>query len=350
MKGTNALWKKLLAAVGIILGVVVLAVVFLLGWLSLGEYKPEEQEAVEILGEPGELLYPGASVRVVTWNVGYGALGDNADFFMDGGTGVRTADEERIMENMDAILDELKTLAPDVIFLQEVDEDSDRTYGIYQTSFAYNFRVLFVPYPVPPIGGVNSGVMTLCAYPVSAAERMQLPCPFAWPVRLANLKRCMLVERVPVSGTDRELVLVNVHLEAYDSGEGKLAQTKMLREFLEAEAEAGNYVIAGGDMNQIFSSVDDPFAARVGTWRPGVLDVSEFSEGWQFAMDTSAPSCRSLDRPLEGADPEDFTFYLIDGFIVSKELAVTSLETQSLGFRNSDHNPVLLEVRLPVLF
>ena len=123
-----------------------------------------------------------------------------------------------------------------------------------------------------------------------------------------------------------------------------------LREFLEAEAEAGNYVIAGGDMNQIFSSVDDPFAARVGTWRPGVLDVSEFSEGWQFAMDTSAPSCRSLDRPLEGADPEDFTFYLIDGFIVSKELAVTSLETQSLGFRNSDHNPVLLEVRLPVLF
>jgi len=50
-------------------------------------------------------------------------------------------------------------------------------------------------------------------------------------------------------------VLVNLHLEAYDSGEGKIAQTKLLVEFLEQEYAKGNYVIAGGDFNQDRKSV-----------------------------------------------------------------------------------------------
>ena len=51
-------------------------------------------------------------------------------------------------------------------------------------------------------------------------------------------------------------MLVNLHLEAYDSGEGKIAQTKLLVEFLEQEYAKGNYVIAGGDFNQTFSRED----------------------------------------------------------------------------------------------
>jgi endonuclease/exonuclease/phosphatase family metal-dependent hydrolase len=53
------------------------------------------------------------------------------------------------------------------------------------------------------------------------------------------------------------LVLVNLHLEAYDDGEGKKAQTEMLKQILQEEADQGNYVIAGGDFNQTFSGTDD---------------------------------------------------------------------------------------------
>lgn len=53
---------------------------------------------------------------------------------------------------------------------------------------------------------------------------------------MANLKRCLLVSRISVEGTDREFVLVNLHLEAYDDGEGKIAQTRQLAALLEAEA------------------------------------------------------------------------------------------------------------------
>jgi len=63
-------------------------------------------------------------------------------------------------------------------------------------------------------------------------------------------------------------------------------------------------------------------------------------------MDARTPSCRSLDRPLKGADKDTFQYYLIDGFIVSDNLRVEALETVGLDFVHSDHNPVRLTVTL----
>ena len=60
-------------------------------------------------------------------------------------------------------------------------------------------------------------------------------------------------------------------------------------------------------------------------------------------MDASFPTCRSLDQPYKGADPETFQYYLIDGFIVSSNLKVTRMETLDRGFVSTDHNPVVLE-------
>lgn len=61
-------------------------------------------------------------------------------------------------------------------------------------------------------------------------------------------------------------------------------------------------------------------------------------------MDHETASCRSLDQPLAGADLDSFQFYLIDGFIVSDNIRVEKLQTLDLGFVNSDHNPVVVEL------
>jgi endonuclease/exonuclease/phosphatase family metal-dependent hydrolase len=306
----------------------------------------------------------------MTWNVGYGALGDNADFFMDGGKSVNTADEARVKENLTGIADEIKTVDPDVLFLQEVDLNSSRSHDINEeeaiqsmlqgssasrlsnSTFAYNFKVSFIPYPLPPIGKVNSGIVTFSSYAIEESTRYQLPCPFSWPVRLANLKRCVMVDRIPIMNEDgsasgKYLVLANLHLEAYDDGEGKKAQTEMLREILQKEADEGNYVIAGGDFNQTFSSIDDSmYPEYEGTWQCGEIDESEFSSDWQFRMDNSVPTCRSLDKAYANADQTDFQYYMIDGYIVSKNIDVSSIKTQSKAFQNTDHNPVVMEVKL----
>ena len=49
---------------------------------------------------------------------------------------------------------------------------------------------------------------------------------------------------------------------------------------------------------------------------------------------------------LEGYDKDTFQYYMIDGFIVSKNITVNSVETLNLGFKNTDYNPVQMKISL----
>ncbi|WP_035775082.1 endonuclease/exonuclease/phosphatase family protein [Butyrivibrio sp. VCB2001] len=358
--------KKVLKAIGVILLLVVLVAVTVVAYLTVDEYKPQEVEPLEIAGETTSHPTKGKSIRIMSWNVGYGALGDNADFFMDGGKMVYTADKERVEKNLDDIAAEVDKIAPDILITQETDLSAARSYFINEPEyllehssadvfggnniFAYNFKVSFVPLPMPPIGKVHSGLVAFSKFQMAEADRLALPCPFKWPLRTFNLKRGLEVTRFPVEGSDKELVLINLHLEAYDSGEGKIAQTKRLKQVLMDELEKGNYVVAGGDFNQTFSDVDiSKYAALDGVWQAGYIDVSEYGDDFKFLTDSGVPTCRSLDKVLADAQSKDysaFQYYVIDGYIVSKNIEVEQVYTDDLGFVCSDHNPVIMDFKL----
>lgn len=351
--------KKIIKALLSVVLVLVIAAAAGIGVLTIFEYRPEDKEDIELIGTADKTLSTGDSFTVLTWNTGYGALSDDSDFFMDGGTMVYTADKDRVQENLEQMAMEIESIDPDIVFLQEVDKVADRSYKIDEVSFfqesnndkvssyALNMDAIFIPYPIPPIGRVKVGIQTLSAYEVSSSARLSLPEPFKWPVSTCNFKKCLNVSRIPVEGTDKELVLVNLHLEAYDSGEGKIAQTNMLRQVLQAEVDAGNYVIAGGDFNQVFSNTDtSAYPVYDGLWQPGSIDVAEFGDDFTFITDSSVPTCRSLDKVYLGADKDSFQYYIIDGFIVSSNITIDSCKTRDLGFVCSDHNPVVLEVTL----
>ena len=242
-----------------------------------------------------------------------------------------------------------QAVADNIVMLQEVDTNSRRTFGIDEAayyaealgmpmSYALNYSSVFVPFPLSDMmGKVNSGLATFTDLTVSSSERIQLPCPFSWPVRCFNLKRCLLINRIPVG--DKELVMINLHLEAYDSGEGKIAQTKMLYDLLSEELQKGNYVIAGGDFNQTFPGAYFYEPKKDGNWMPGTLEDT-LPEGFSFVFDDTKPTCRLLDVPYKGnPDPQ---YYIIDGFIVSSNITVQSAEVIETGFVNSDHQPVKL--------
>jgi len=343
----------------LIIAIIVLAVLGLLAYMTATDYKPADVEKVTSEGTASSEFKVGDQLTFMTWNIGYGALGDNADFFMDGGKMVKSASKERVENNLDGIAEGIQMYDPDAVLLQEVDVDASRSYKMdemeffkdkfegYESSFAYNYKAAFVPYPVPPLGKVFAGLGTFTKAGTADVERVQLPVPFKWPVSTVNLKRCLMVSRIPIADSDKELVLINLHLEAYDSGAGKIAQTKMLAEFMQEEAEKGNYVIAGGDFNQIFSTVDaNAFPLQKGMWQPGKIDVKAFAGDWNFLMDEETPSCRSLDKPYVDADRDTFQYYLIDGFIVSENIGIDEFRTVDFDFENSDHNPVVLKLRL----
>jgi len=349
----------ILKIVLIILGAGIIAFAGLLIFLTITEYRPKPVETVDPEGEPEREPRIGEVLRVAAWNIGYAGLDAGEDFFMDGGRHTRPDSPQKVRENISGIRAAIDEMAADIILLQEVDINSRRSYHINESAFlaetwpgsaafAFNFKTLWVPIPFPDmIGGVESGLLTLNSFKSEEFLRLSLPIPFQWPVRIANLKRCILVERLPVAGSEKQLVLVNLHLEAYSSGEGRNAQMEAMLDFLQAEYGKGNFCVAGGDFNQNFPGLDPEIFRLKDTkhFLPGSLSQDMLPEGWQFAADPITPSSRLNNEPYSSGSGRT-QFYVIDGFILSPNVHLVSVKTLDAGFRYTDHNPVLVTIYL----
>ncbi|NCB33472.1 MAG: endonuclease [Erysipelotrichia bacterium] len=358
--------KKILRMFGIIILAVVLAFTLLVAFLSVREFKPKQTEEIAVeTTEADSSVKPvrqGDSLTVLSWNIGFGALDKDEDFFMDGGRMSRTSSRDKVQNSITEIIQTVNSQNADAVFIQEIDRGSDRSYQIneYQimqsaaglnqvhSSFANNYKCDYVPYPLQGmLGKVDSGLAIFTNFETKNAVRESLPVPFKWPISIANLKRCLLVERIPIEGSDRELVLINLHLEAYDDGEGKAAQTKQLLSFLETEYAKGNYIIAGGDFNQSFPGIDETVYAikNPDLWMPAALDTASLADNWSVAADDSVPTCRLLNQPYDPSS-DATQYYVIDGFLVSPNITVHTAETLDENFEYSDHNPIKLNVTL----
>ena len=342
--------------------VVLLAFAGLLVLLTATEYTPDEEEMLSVEGAASKALSPGDSLTLMTFNIGYAGLGSDEDFVMDGGEKGRPDSKTDVLDYLGGSIAIMENHESDVYFLQEVDEPSRRSYDTdqvalihealgeeFMSTFAYNFNVLFVPFPVSlsdHLGRVQSGIQTLSAYEIAEATRHQFPGSFSWPLRTANLKRAMTVNRIVLEETDKELVLINLHMSAYDDGSLRKQEMAYFNDILKEEKEAGNYVVAGGDFNQTFPEAkaiypvidEDYYVAPV-------MDEDALYEGYRFEVDTSLPTSRLLNMPYEPDDPRT-QYYIIDGFVVSDNIHVDWVETIDHSFEYSDHNPMWMRVEL----
>lgn len=213
---------------------------------------------------------------------------------------------------------------------------------------AYNFKVKYIPYPWPTLGKVNSGIYTATKYNVDRAERYQMPIPFTFPEKLANLKRGFSVIYSKVENSDKQLVIINAHFDAYDKeNKGKIAQTKQLVEFVQKEYKKGNYVLVGADFNQSLKTLSKEEINKVPEelWRAENFDKSLIPEGFKLVYDESKNSARLNNKPYVSGSEGTYGF-IIDGYMVSDNIEVVSVETLGQDYRYSDHNPVRLKYKL----
>ena len=360
MKKKHKVLKIVLLCVGGLLVTVLALVGGFLIFATATTLQVKDQEDMKINGTVETKVDKSNELKLLTWNVGYGGLDERQDCYFDGGKGVDGESKEVVNENILAMKNKIAEIDPDIFYLQEVDVDSKRSYEVdelksfqesfsennYNNSYAPNFRAGFVPIPLyNPLGKVDAGIASFSKYKVSSATRIQLPIPFSWPVSLLNLKRCLLVNRSPIDGSDKELVTINLHLEAYDDGEGKAKQLKQLMDIMKEEYEKGNYVIAGGDFNQTFSNIDYAKYPKMNDWVCPIINAEDYPD-FSFNMDDSIPTCRSLYKTYADSDKSNHQYYMIDGFITSNNITVNKIETLDLGFKNTDHNPVVMKVSL----
>lgn len=319
------------------------------------EWRPAPIETVYALpaGEACDTLAVGDTIRIVSWNIGYAGLGDDMDFFYDGGSRVRTS-RERTVENLDGIIDLLRQpplSGADIILLQEVDFDSRRSYRIneYDTLRqalpayfgwrALNYSSHFVPIPLTePMGKVESGLAILSRWKPTEVIRYAYPGGFAFPVRLFNLKRCLLSAEIPVrdsSGSVRTLYINNTHNTAYDTGDMRSGELAFLGGFLDGK----RYAVTMGDWNSTppgytpsAAALDDPH------FSPLQIRREDFPMEMTFVYDPTTPSVRYGYEPYRAGST---TTTLIDFALCGAGVEPLSFETVDLGFKKSDHNPVV---------
>lgn len=341
---------------------------------------------LEITARSSKTSVPsGETLRITSYNIGFGAYSDQYTFFMDEGydsDGNPTSghygkgmSKEDVEKNTAGSLEAAEALSSDFYLFQDVDQDSDRAYHInqrgrfeeafptYDASYCVNFDSVYLFYPLyDPHGKSLSGLLTLSAYSMEDAKRKEYTVSDSFS-KFFDLDRCFAIYRYAVDG-GKELVVINSHMSAYDEGGSiRNKQIQELKECIESEYQLGNYVIVGGDFNHdlltcnpTYAYTRDDFAykdqvkQKKPDWLHYMFDEdgsSPFSGDFTIYASDNEPSCRDADTPYERGTTFVST---VDGFVCSNNVSVSSVyttkTTDDTPFAYSDHQPTTLTFSL----
>ncbi|MFK5857485.1 MAG: endonuclease/exonuclease/phosphatase family protein [Bacteroidota bacterium] len=351
--------RKILRTIGWILLILILTFVGFVAYITITDYKPDKVEVIVERNTIGNIIeLQQDTFSLINWNIGYAGLGQEQDFFYDGGKMSRPTKElsEKYLGNIIDFV--MRNDTVDFWMLQEVDIKAKRSYNENQVDlisnakegsygvFAKNYMVQFVPVPVEdPMGYVEAGLMTFSDFAPAEAIRYAYPLIASWPDKLFLLDRCFLLNRYPIKN-GKELVIINTHNSAYvyDSIL-RLEELQILKTVMLDEYGKGNYVIAGGDWNQNPPGYtpDDNYNGHKFISSEVKMNADFMPVGWQWAYDNSAPTNRSNNKSYVIGEN---TTTCLDYFLTSPNIDIIDVEVIDLKFQDSDHNPIYLKARL----
>jgi len=355
--------KKTIKSLLILLLSLILIVLGYFAYLFIAYHRIDDNLSLDISnsGNPTDKINVGQTYRISSANVGFGAYSDDFSFFMDGGTESWAFSKEAVNNNITNEAKLCQSLQPDFYLFQEVDIDSTRSYHVDEAAlltqvisentkdtsctFAVNYDSPFLMYPLTqPHGKSKSGLLTVSSVTINDSVRRQLPIETGFS-KFLDLDRCYAKNYIDVDN-GKQLVLFNVHLSAYTTDPSTAVnQIKMLAEDMQAEYDAGNYVIVGGDMNKdLLGDSSEYFGGDKEShpWAktfPTELLPDSFEIVGPIDENNPAPSCRNADTPYT-----ENTFVLtVDGFIISSNVELVDANVLNSEFKYSDHNPVYMD-------
>jgi len=336
---------------------VFVAIVFggFLLYMTLDDYSPEYKTVISGNNNP-TVIADSAELNLFIWNIGYCGLNKEMDFFYSGGKQVYP-EKDVVFANIQGVKAQVKSVQPiDFMLFQEVDKSSLRSHFTnqvdtlsnmfknYTATFAMNYDVAFVPMPLSkPMGSVKSGLLTLSKYTPISSVRYSFEGNFIWPKALFMLDRCYMVNRYKLSN-GKQLLMINTHNSAYDTGGLRKAQMIQIREFVEKEYELGNYIIVGGDWNQCAPGFKNNFSKDKMDFE-SKLDIEEgfMPVDWTWFYDNREPTNRR--NRIDYRQGITATT-VIDFFLLSPNIEANDIQNISNGFTYSDHQPVKATVKL----
>lgn len=236
-----------------VLGLVIVAFTIFYFWasspsLNKGEYVKIFQNSKVLLEHKDSVF------SIVTYNIGY----------LSGMTNNRPVSKPKDLfdTNLEKVKKEIKNVSPDIIAFQEIDYNASRSYHINQeeeiaklgynfTARAINWDKRYLPFPYWPIsmhfGKVISGQSIISKFPLANQERIILSRVEDAPFYRDAFYLDRLAQVVKANLNGREIVIINIHLEAFD----KATRAKQFKEVVAIlNTYKDNYpVIILGDFN-----------------------------------------------------------------------------------------------------
>ena len=235
-----------------------ISVIFLLAfatfyfWASSNTLNEEDYS--QIIDYKASPISTKDTLSIVTYNIGYfSGMTNNLAFELD---------SNLYHDNGRKAVSLFQKYHPDFVGFQEIDFDASRSFHVNQLNLisestgydmgvqAINWDKSYVPFPygLPSVnyGQIVSGQAVLSKYPISSAERIVLERPdnpFYYDAFYIN--RLIQIARIQIG--EKQLIIVNVHLEAYN----KEVRERQAAELLEVYRKyAKDYpVLLVGDFN-----------------------------------------------------------------------------------------------------
>lgn len=214
--------KKLLKAFLYLLLVLLIITTVFFFWASSSQLSKEQYTTISTYNAQSAPAKDSV-YTIVAYNVGY----------LSGLTNNKPVDREKKLfdDNLAKVATAFNEIDPDIIAFQEIDYNSKRSYNINQqeaiaaNKFPFGAEVVnwdkkYVPFPQFPIskqfGRMLSGQSILSKFPIKDQERIELERVESNPFwhDAFYLDRLAQVTTVEIEG--REVIIINVHLEAFD--------------------------------------------------------------------------------------------------------------------------------------
>jgi len=303
--------KRFFSISGGVLITLLLAVVAFFFWASGGHVDTEAEQQIKTYHEAP----PGGAdtLTVLTYNIGY----------LSGMTNNRPVNPPTSLfrENMGAAEALIREVDADVIGFQEIDFGASRSYGIHQldtlaarlgypmAAQATNWDERYVPFPYwPPavhFGRMHSGQAVLSRFPIQTHRAFALvrpPRPFFSDAFYLD----RLAQVAVLTVDERPLVVINVHLEAFD-GETRQQQAGQVRALTEAYMNADVPLLLIGDFNSVFPDAvaDLPSGERSRFRSDATMDtvqVDGLAPGHSSAAGEAPPGTFPADAPSRKID------------------------------------------------
>lgn len=171
-------------------------------------------------------------------------------------------------KNSDTFIQHFQHHSPDFILFQEIDFFSHRSYYMDQLNLlmtqlhysyaakAINWDKRYVPFPYwPPavqFGRILAGQVVVSRYPILFHQPIVLPKPQRNPFYYNTFYINRLIQVVKIEIGTHTLILLNVHLEAFDQETRQIQAQKVLEVYRSYKDQYP--VIVAGDFNAVSAS------------------------------------------------------------------------------------------------